>query len=412
MTIKTARGVASRIDLDRLRTQASKLGVFPRADTSQLTELALALKRVTAQYEEKAAQFDKKQGELEDVQARLAGLETEVSGRRIGGRPIAGHDPNSIGAQAVKSDLFAQFVRNGAQGKVKIEINASALTSSPGTAGSLIAPDRQTDIVQLPRRPLRLRQLLAPGTTNSDLVQFPRMTGRSDSAEAVSEGAAKPQASLSWELAEARVSTIATWIPASRQILQDVPMLQSMIDNELRYMVALEEENQILFGDGSFANLDGIVPWATAFAAPYDVAGGETDLDVILQAKAQVETTSQLPCDGIVMNPLRWARILSMKDGEGRYMSPGGAFSSGPGAVWGLPVIESLSIDDDHFLIGAFRPAAQIIDRQATTLYISDSHADFFIKNMIVLLMEERVALALKRPDGVVFASFPTGTGT
>jgi HK97 family phage major capsid protein len=78
-----------------------------------------------------------------------------------------------------------------------------------------------------------------------------------------------------------------------------------------------------------------------------------------------------------------------------------------------VPVIATPSLQRGEFIVGNFQLGAQLIDRLDMEVLISSEHADFFTKNMLMVRAEERVALAVKRPQALVFGEFPVeGTGT
>jgi HK97 family phage major capsid protein len=127
-------------------------------------------------------------------------------------------------------------------------------------------------------------------------------------------------------------------------------------------------------------------------------------LDKILLAIAQAEQ-SRLPVDGIVVNDLDWRQMQALKDAEDRYLG-NGPFGPVLNLLWQVPVVATPSMPQDEFLVGSFRLAAMLFDRMDPALFISDSHDDYFIKNMLAVLAEERVALTIKRPTAFVTGDF------
>jgi HK97 family phage major capsid protein len=184
-------------------------------------------------------------------------------------------------------------------------------------------------------------------------------------------------------------------------------MLRSTIDSEMTYGLQLAEEAQILFGDGSGQNLHGIVPQATAFSAPFAVED-QNRLDELLLAIAQVQQ-ALLPATGIVLNDLDWFRMLATKDSQGRYIGDG-PFGAQIAVAWTLPVSATPSMPAGEFLVGAFADGAQIFDRETVEVLISNEDADNFRKNLVTILAEERLALAVKRPQAFVYGTFSTVT--
>jgi HK97 family phage major capsid protein len=180
-------------------------------------------------------------------------------------------------------------------------------------------------------------------------------------------------------------------------------MLAGEIDNELTYGLDLVEELQILKGDGTGQNLEGLVTAATAYSPAFTLSGS-TMIDDLRLAILQA-SLSEYMADGIVLNPIDWARIELMKDGEQRYIFANVIQMAGP-QLWGKPVVATNAMDEDEFLVGAFRMAATIWDRMETEFLLSSEDRDNFIKNMLTARAEKRLALGIKRPAALVAGDF------
>lgn len=314
----------------------------------------------------------------------------------------------SWGDRVANSEELTAF-RNAA-GKSRIQIDLgpqNAITSVTPGGGALITPDR-AEGVQLARRRLTVRALLGTGTTGSNMVEYPRQTVRENNAATVAELALKPESNLAWELKQAKVATIAHWVPASRQVLDDAPQLRTLIDGELRYGLALKEETQLLLGDGVGTNILGLVPQATA----YDAAGqpaGASKFDVLLRAVAQAEA-ADLPATGVVVNSADWFRLQGVKDAQGRYIGSGPMGTIMPSA-WGLDVVPSNSMPAGKFLVGNFANSATIYDRMTPVVLLSTEDRDNFIRNAVTILCEERIALAVRRPEALIYGDYAAAVG-
>jgi HK97 family phage major capsid protein len=338
---------------------------------------------------------DRVNGGLTDVKARL--LEIEKKMVRDGGGYEFSDNGRTLGKQVAESEQFKGWLSNGARGSVKIQLKD--VTTAAGSAGALIPIDhRAGEAVTLPRQRLTIRGLLAQGRTNSGLVSYPRQTGFTNNAGVVSEGTLKPESEIAYEDMEAPVRTIAHWIHVSRQAMDDAPALSSLIDSDLRYGLALAEEEEILNGDGTGQHLDGLIANAAAFSPPF-VISGPTMLDTILLAIAQSEL-AKIPATGIVLNDMDWRQMQSIKDSEGRYIG-GGPFSQTPPTLWNLPVVATPAMAQDDFLVGNFNMAAQIFDRMDVEVLISSEDRSNFVENKLTVRAEQRLALAIKRPDAL-----------
>jgi HK97 family phage major capsid protein len=211
---------------------------------------------------------------LNEAKARLDEVEQKLA-RRVADE--ATPEFKTIGEQVVADEAIKAFLGNNTvRGRASVEVKAiiSALTTDAnGSAGDLIVTDRAPGIVMPGQRRLTVRDLLTPGRTASNSVQYVKETGYTNNAATVSEtsGPTKPQSDIKFDVLTSNVTTIAHWVLATRQILDDVPMLQSYIDGRLRYGLALVEENQLLNGSGTGTDLAGIYTQATAFTPPITI---------------------------------------------------------------------------------------------------------------------------------------------
>lgn len=313
----------------------------------------------------------------------------------------------SLGATVIENaDVKAFMERAPSKGSVRFDTKAiitSLTTDADGSAGDLIIPDRQDGIVAPPQRRMTVRDLITPGRTNSNAIQFVQETGFTNNAAAVAETVQKAQSEIKFDLLTKPVATIAHWVMASKQILADAPMLQSYIDGRLRYGLAYAEELQLLKGDGTGANLLGLIPQATPYAAPGGLVA-DTMIDQLRYAMLQA-VLAEYPATGHVLNPIDWARIETLKDGEGRYIIGNPTAGTSP-TLWRLPVVETPAMTVDKFLTGAFRLAAQLFDREDANVELSTEDRDNFIKNLVTIRAEERIGLAVYRPEALIYGDF------
>lgn len=172
--------------------------------------------------------------------------------------------------------------------------------------------------------------------------------------------------------------------------------------------LAYVEEQQILAGDGTGQNLLGLIPQATAYAVGTYSAATDTKIDRLRRAMLQVRV-AEYRTSGFVLNPVDWADIQLMKDSEGRYIWSDPTVNNGFN-IWGLPVVETNAIAAGKFLAGAFNMAASVIDREEASVEVSTEDSDNFRRNMVTILAEERLALAVFRPDSFVYGNLATGT--
>lgn len=318
-----------------------------------------------------------------------------------GGGDGGSAEPETIGKQFIENPELKGFAESQQRGRFSMQIKATITTGS-GSAGALTTPTRDA-LLPLPQRRLTIRNLLPVINVTTGTVEYPRLTARPGAAAPVAEGALKPESEMTLDLQNAPIRTIAHWIPASRQILDDAPQLRGIIDSELLYGLKLKEEEQLLYGSGTGQNLNGMVTQATAFSAPITITSPNM-IDNIGLAILQTALTDLEP-DGIVVSSADWMRMRLLKDGDGRYMlgNPGESVSS---VLFGLPVVATPAMNVDKFLVGAFQAAGTIYDRWQARVEVSTEHADYFVRNMVAILCEERIGLAVKRATALTYGDF------
>lgn len=352
-------------------------------------EVKSGLEEASNKGEALAAKF----GELEQLVAKLSA--NENSGPRY----------RSLGKEVTEDEKFQAWLKDGGdKSRIRVGVKAiTSLTSGDGAAGDLIVPQRQPGIMRQPDRQMTIRNLLTVGRTTSNSIEYVQETGFTNNAAPVAEGAQKPESSLEFTLQSTPVRTIAHWIQASKQILQDVPALQSYIDTRMRFGLEIEEETQILSGDGTGQNLLGLIPQAT----PYDVSrtkAGDTRIDIVRRAMTQVRL-AEYRADAIVLHPSDWEEIELTKTDEGAYIWANPRGLLGP-TLWGLPVIDTTAVEEGEFLVGNFQMAAMLWDREDAVVDISTEDRDNFIKNMVTIRAEERLALEVSRPEALIYGDF------
>jgi len=341
---------------------------------------------------------DKALSEFNALNAKFKDLQQRLDRPQGEGAPAT----QTLGQRFV-SDEQAQNLNSSYRGKISVSMPRNEITS----ASISVQPQVIQEIVQPGLQRLTIRDLLAPGTTSSNAVEYTKETGFTNNAKPVAEGAAKPYSDLAFSNVVAMVKTIAHLFKASRQIMDDKPALQSYIDARARYGLQIAEEKQLLHGDGTGANILGIVPQATVYAAPGGVMiANATKIDTIRLALLQA-ALAEFPASGIVLNPIDWASIETTKDTTGRYIigNPQGSIIK---MLWNTPVVDTQAQTLDNFLVGAFNVAAQIFDRMAIDVLLSTENDKDFENNMITIRAEERLALAVYRPEAFVAGQFTT----
>jgi HK97 family phage major capsid protein len=411
--------------------------------------------------EQKTA-FDKNMADIKEIKGLIDGMQAMESVDSWSSQPtetVAGSfaaaaaevsqltssEIKSIGEMFLESAEFKSLAngRNGANMVAPWQVKASftgglmvkdVYSALPNTSvtnsriGSFGTVQRDAMVTQ-PMRTKRVRDLFPVRTTTAAVIEYFRQLGFTtpiqagyaysagvNSASTVAERnnannafALKPQSSFSFVGEQAPVRTLAHWEAAHRNVLADEPQLRSIIDNELMYGLRLLEDNQILNGDGAGENLLGVLntpniqeyAWSDGATTPV----ADTKADAIRRA-ATLSFLAYYEPSGIVLHPNDWEDIELTKDEQGQYLVAVSVAMGGEPRVWRMPVVDTPAIAEGTGLVGAFGTAAQLYDREQASIRISEQHSDFFVRNAIVILAEQRLALAVKRPEAFVKVDF------
>lgn len=371
-------------------------GVYDRAN-DEIKDLGEAKVETKNQIEALSKQYDELYDRVQQVEQKgQAAFEAKGS--------------ESIGAQFVKSDAW-ENLKNGLQGRARMEVK-TAIINATGQNQPLVPSDRDVSgIYTTPNRMLRIRDILPSRTTASNLVEFTRENAFTNNAgpqisgspEAY-ENVTKPESAITFTLVNVPVVTLAHFIPASVQVLDDSPMLESHINGRLMYGLKLKEETQLLSGTGANHQLNGLITQATTYT-PRSPDLTQNEIDKIRDAARQLHASEYEP-DFVVLNPADWYDIDITKVNAGtddRYIVGDPKSMQGPN-LWGMPVIVTNSITAGTFLVGS-RNACEIADRQMAVVEASREDSTNFQKNMVTIRAEERLALCVFRTEAFVTGS-------
>lgn len=367
------------------------------------------------------------------------GLKTPGHRPDYGGQPTSKDEFKSAGAQIIQSPEFKEWIdrvaRDGKRptDKVKLEspvINLkdleapelkSLVMTVPGTAGgSFVRRDYGPWPVELPLRPLSIRDVITILQTGSNLIEYVRVKSLTRAAKIVPEAtsatddnALKPEAGMSFEVVQTAVKTIAVTMPATRTILQDVPMLESMITNFMRTDIDLELEEEIISGPGGSDHFDGLENTQNLTPQPFVADSEDTTGGLITttrKARTAAMVVGRARSTGFLMNPYDWETIDLARTSQGTFYF-GGPMQMGTKTLWGLPVIESEVIPQGTAYTGDLRQLV-VWDREDPTVYMTDSHKDWMARNLLLFLYEGRWAFGVLRPPAVVKIDLHAGANS
>lgn len=348
----------------------------------------------------------KLQAKVEELGQRMQDAEQKMARRGGSGEP----EEKSAGEVFIESEQYKMAQKARLYNTQTVQVpslhhHKTLIVNATGQNQPLV-PAFRAPYVGIERRRLTIRDLFPQIRVSSNSIEWPKLASFTNNAgpqwDTTSptpgqEGATKPESAMTFTLQNVPVTTLAHWIPASRQVLSDAPMLRDIIDMELRLGLKEEEEDELLNGTGSNGQLSGIKANDTAFA------GGVTNanaIDSLLRAITQLRLTFFEPT-GIIMHPTDWVNVALLKDGDGRYLfsNPHQSLDT---SIWGIPVVVTPAQTLGEFTVGAFSRAGFIADREDVTIRLSDQHSDFFVRNLVAILCEERLALVIVRSTAIV----------
>lgn len=340
----------------------------------------------------------------EELATKLAGVSASIveMEQKLAERVIQGKAPvETLGQLVIKSDAYKQFAAGNSTKMVFANTITGQEGSPPENSRTIVPAQRLDGIVGGAVRALRIRDIVPQGNTTSNAVEYTRELLFTNAAAETAEGAAKAEATLTFELVSCPIRTIAHFLRVSKQVLDDAPALASYIDTRLRYGVDLRYDAQILNGAGTGQNLSGMTKSGNHTA--FTPVTGDTQLDSINRAIYLAYAGDYAPT-AVIMNPADWGNIERLKDSQARYIIGAPASAIGP-YLWGLPVVISNAMTAGKFLTAAFDIAYQVWNRQGTTVEMFEQDADNVTKNLLTVRAENRGALATYRPASAYYGS-------
>lgn len=428
-------------DENRVKELQSALRTKVQFNQDLAQSFAIENGTVVVSNEQKSA-FDKNMSDIREIKGLIENLESmrefdawgstpsspSIAAGIAAGAALGASNMKSLGQLFLDSTEYKSLAggRNGANmaspftlergnlgsmwaGMGQKDIYSAMPSGTPGAFGSI----ERDPMVLPPMRTRRVRDLFPSRTTTAAIIEYFQLTGFTNAASTVAErdGSAfglKPQSGMTFTGQQAPVRTIAHWEAAHRNVLADEPQLRSIIDNELLYGLRLVEDAQILNGNGVGENLLGILNsgiqdynWSSGATSPV----ADTKADAIRRAATLAYLAFYEPT-GVVVHPNDWEDIELTKNTQGTYLFAVSIQQGGEARMWRMPVVDTPAMSEGRALVGAFGTGAQLYDREQANIRISEQHADFFVRNAIVVLAEERLALAVKRPEAFVNVDF------
>lgn len=353
----------------------------------------------------------------EIVKSEVSGMATKLN-ERLDAMEVANKKQFNSQKKVTFKSALQEALDNGAvEGIAKgnsrsasFELKAD-MTIGADFTGEVIPADRVPGYKFDPTRPVHVRQLLATGSTQSDVVRYVKESGYSNGAAATAEGATLGQSDFDMTAADANVRKIGTYFRISEEMLADTPQLTSYLSARAPEKLLEVEDAQILSGDGTGANLSGIITDAADFdvsasGAFYQSVESANEFDVIVAALNQLSLLNY-SADCIMLNPTDFNKILLLKDSTNKYLKDQ-VYNGLQPSFSGVKVIQNTAIAAGTFLIGNFGIGTQLWVRQGVNVEFFREDGTNVRDGFVTVRVSERVALTNYLPNAFVNGSFAT----
>lgn len=348
--------------------------------------------------------------QVEGLAEAVKGMEREIPGDKDGDdgtkgvpHPEAKGQGKSLGQLFVDSDGF-KAAQAGKRGET-FELKASpqeVKTLMETSAGWAPESVRTGKLVLDAQRPIQVMDVFPDGDTNQAAIVYMEETTFTNNAAEVAEGGTYGEAALVLTERSVTVRKVGVWLPITDEQLEDEAQVRSYVDQRLRFMLRQRIDGQLLVGDGTPPNLEGIL---NVSDIQTQAKGADPVPDAVYKAMTKVRVTGRAMPNVVIMHPNDWQDIRLLRTNDGIYIW-GNPSEAGPERIWGLPVVQSDAETEHTGLVGDFANFCQKYWRRDIEMKITDAHDDYFIKGKQAIRADVRLVLVTYRP-----AAFCTVTG-
>jgi HK97 family phage major capsid protein len=350
--------------------------------------------------------------EIKNLETKFTEIHSRIDAAEVAAKKTA----SGANAQSFKQSLIDGITKgaldglvNGNSRSAKFEIKAGDMTVANNFTGEVIPAQYVPGIKYDPTRPVHVRQLLAQGSTNSDVVRYVRETAYDNGAAATAQGATFTESDFDLTAFDANVQKIGTYFRISEEMLADTPQLTSYLAARAPEKLLTVEDAQLLYGNGTAPNISGIsTSGATAFAAGAfaDAITAANQFDVLTVAINQLALVNYRP-DYIMLNPTDFAKILLLKSTTNEYLKDQ-VYAGLQPQFQGIPVVHNTAITAGTYMVGNFARASQLWVRENLSLEFFREDGTNVRDGFVTVRLVERIALTNYAPLAIVKGVFAT----
>ena len=314
----------------------------------------------------------------------------------------------SVEGMSFSKDSLTAMKNGDSKNNIRMTIKAVGdMTTGANVTGQIPQAERESGITRIVRRQPFLLELVSTGQISSTLWEWVQQTGAEGAPAMTAEGAAKAQIDFDLVLASAPVRKVTAYVKISKEMLDDIPLMEAEVNEELRERINLEIDSQILSGDGLGQNLTGILENAVPFAAgSFALAVDEANNKDVLRIAINQIMVAQFMPNFILMHPSDVTAMDVEKASDGHYILPPFVNNDNT-SVKGIPIITNTGITEGDYLVGDFTKSA-VRFKEGLTIDVGFENDDF-TKNFVTILAEARLVHRVKSNH---YPAFVTGDFT
>lgn len=307
------------------------------------------------------------------------------------------------------NDGALKGLTEGNYNAAKFEVKAAGdMNISGNTTGDVADIQRVAGIKAEALRSEHVRSLLPTGSTNAQTISFVKEANAENGAATVAEGSTLAQSDIDLVESTVKLEKIGTYLRITEEMMSDIPALTSFLSARIPQRILAAEDNQILNGDGSTPNLDGLFTDGTAFAAGgfANAIESANEYDALMVALNQLQL-SNYKANVIMLNPTDLHKIVLLKSTANEYLK-NQIYQGLQPSIAGVPIVTNTAVTAGKFLAMDSNRATQLWVRQNLAVEFSKEDSTNFRDGFITVRATERVALSNYEPKAIVQGTFST----
>lgn len=356
----------------------------------------------------------------DDVPATIKALNDEMSdlGAKVdqlkavsaAAENLSNHQPGDAqsdapASKAAKVDPYAAIVKSAAFKNIgqKAEIPDVTLKTLFETGAGWAPESTRSGVVVLDaQRPVQVTDLLPQLVTGQAAYKYMEETTFTNNAAERAEGGAYGESAFALTERSATIESVGTFVPVTDEQLEDVAEAEEYLRSRLAFAVRQRVDSQILVGDGSTPNIEGV---NNVSGIQTQAKGADTTPDAVYKAMVKVRVSGRAMPNAVIAHPNDWQDVRLLRTSDGIYIW-GSPSDPGPARIWGVNVVESDAQTENTMVVGDFANYSALVVRRGLEVRVSDSHSDYFTKGKQAIRAGVRLATVWYRP-----AAFCTVTG-